>query len=159
MSVTLTVLGGKMKLHQYRWHKNTNTHIRWAKMSVCQILNQSIWPNLQIISRAVSWAGQFTDGNLNSLRMDQNVFLFIFLACSQIISPCVISYLTTRRKFVVFFFVLAKKIGLPSQGMSPESIHMGFGCHCSFPQAFLIWRLIFHQHIKKFWVGKNTHKG
>ena len=94
-------------------------------MSVCQILNQSRWPNLQIISRAVSWAGQFTDGNLNSLRMDQNVFLCIFLARSQ-------------TKFVVFFFVLAKKIGPPSQGMSPESIHMGFGCHCSFPQAFLI---------------------
>ena len=75
-------------------------------MSVCQVLNQSRWPNLQIISRAVSWAGQFTDGNLNSLRMDQNVFLFIFLACSQIISPCVIYYLTIRRKFVVFFYVL-----------------------------------------------------
>ena len=31
-------------------------------------------PHLQIIRRAVSWAGQLTDGDLNSLRGVQNVF-------------------------------------------------------------------------------------
>ena len=60
---------------EWNYTSIVDTNTCRAKMSVCQVLNQSRWPNLQIISRAVSWAGQFTDGNLNSLKMDQNVYL------------------------------------------------------------------------------------
>ena len=90
-----------------------------SALVVCLSNPESI--HLQIISRAVSWAGQFNDGNLNSLRMDQNIFLCIFLACSQMISLCVIYYLTIGKKFVVFFFVLKY------QGKK-KMVHLPRGC-------------------------------
>ena len=52
-------------MHGCVWETRLHSlKIRWAKMK--------IMPHFQIVRRAVSWAGQLTDGDLNSLRGVQN---------------------------------------------------------------------------------------